>query len=772
MHSSKQDDDKKSEDKDTDSRDESQDSEYKPVPPDPPLGSGYGVVLSNSGVPHVSTNAGDYNFTNPNTSGNANANTSEKDDKNAVILDDEDGEYWKEWDKVKPISDVVEEELEKQGFKRNTDIADASGITGRVEIRTCSDNKIASNNQIAIKFPKPDIMEILSYYERDINIYKNGYKLDLLTNKPEINRDHRTFYIDTSHKDGIKFNCIDKSGWIQSGTIKWEGLNLSADDFSEKMTNEQTLQKLQKHFPEILKILRNKDLNLFDGFSNVDDHDKNELISNLNERKMIRVLQENAASLSRIPKTGLLKIGDLNIVVNECIFSDKEMKKTKTLDSHMLQLGQNYFDERPVPVSVMCVLNVSRPLRSTKDGINELHEKGIGHHDIAGRNLMFTPDGTVKIIDFGIATKMNANTPGKTLASVLETSLKLPYVNYNNDSILSTNGIREFSYKTDLFSFRILNTQALGLFMGEKDVAYNITLRNLKYNNSENTITKNDYLKGIANELSQIDEKSRLGNPLENLTKYANDSEYQKSLPKLPQHDEDGKEINMLERKSELVNHYINLYKPYLSEISSEKNLEKLRQDDNKQYYKCSANEITIALQDLNKNINLFMPDEIDTVVNEASERGKKCLELGLYTDAKNIAIELKKIIALKEIGEMKEDLQAKTNPFISESKPLSEQIAHRREQVQSMRQGNIKNEQKDLLVFKNRELYSLRLLAKELENDNTLGKEEKDNKMGELYKQFKKIDQEIKDIIKPADSKNEKPPKKDEENRPRNPRM
>src|SRR6185503_5845854 len=59
----------------------------------------------------------------------------------------------------------------------------------------------------------------------------------------------------------------------------------------------------------------------------------------------------------------------------------------------------------PLPVTEACEY-----VRQAALGLQHAHEKGLVHRDLKPQNLMRTPDGAIKILDFGLAVLFDAGT--------------------------------------------------------------------------------------------------------------------------------------------------------------------------------------------------------------------------------------------------------------------------------------------------------------------------------------------------------------------------
>ena len=70
----------------------------------------------------------------------------------------------------------------------------------------------------------------------------------------------------------------------------------------------------------------------------------------------------------------------------------------------------------PVPVAEVLTL-----ARQVAEALEAAHEKGIVHRDLKPANIKVTPDGTVKVLDFGLAKAASVDGTGPDLASPIIT---------------------------------------------------------------------------------------------------------------------------------------------------------------------------------------------------------------------------------------------------------------------------------------------------------------------------------------------------------------
>lgn len=94
------------------------------------------------------------------------------------------------------------------------------------------------------------------------------------------------------------------------------------------------------------------------------------------------------------------------------------------------------------------------------EGLNAAHDKGILHGDIKPENIMLTPDGRVKVLDFGVARRFslgNANEATLTVATLSGAMEGTPA--YMAPEVLMQ---KPYDGRADLFSMGLVCYEILG----------------------------------------------------------------------------------------------------------------------------------------------------------------------------------------------------------------------------------------------------------------------------------------------------------------------
>jgi serine/threonine protein kinase/Tol biopolymer transport system component len=113
---------------------------------------------------------------------------------------------------------------------------------------------------------------------------------------------------------------------------------------------------------------------------------------------------------------------DVAIKVSAETFTDRFTREARAIAAlnhtnicHLYDVGPNYLVmelvEGECPRGPLAFEEVLPILRQLIDGIEAAHEKGIVHRDLKPANIKVTPDGVVKILDFGLAKLHDPNGP-------------------------------------------------------------------------------------------------------------------------------------------------------------------------------------------------------------------------------------------------------------------------------------------------------------------------------------------------------------------------
>ena len=93
------------------------------------------------------------------------------------------------------------------------------------------------------------------------------------------------------------------------------------------------------------------------------------------------------------------------------------------------------------------------------EGLNAAHQKGILHGDIKPENIMLTPEGRVKVLDFGVARRFSMGTDDATLTSATIAAIGGGTPAYMAPEVLTQ---KPYDGRADLFSLGLVCYEMLG----------------------------------------------------------------------------------------------------------------------------------------------------------------------------------------------------------------------------------------------------------------------------------------------------------------------
>jgi predicted ATPase/GAF domain-containing protein/tRNA A-37 threonylcarbamoyl transferase component Bud32 len=141
----------------------------------------------------------------------------------------------------------------------------------------------------------------------------------------------------------------------------------------------------------------------------------------------------------------------------------------------------NYFNQNPFNMREFLRLAIQ-----TCQVLGEIHKHNIIHKDLNGKNIFITDDKKVKIIDFGISTKINLKT--RHLGNPEKLEGTLPYISPEQTGRMN----RVVDYRTDLYSLGV--------------IFYEVLTDRLPFNS-------NDAMELVHAHLAQIPENPKKFNP-------------------------------------------------------------------------------------------------------------------------------------------------------------------------------------------------------------------------------------------------------------------
>jgi len=183
---------------------------------------------------------------------------------------------------------------------------------------------------------------------------------------------------------------------------------------------------------------------------------------------------------------------DVAIKVAAEAFSERFTREARAIAAlnhtnicHLYDVGPNYLVmelvEGESPRGPLAFEEALPILRQLIDGIEAAHEKGIVHRDLKPANIKITPDGVVKILDFGLA-KLNApsdsndpNAPNASQSPTLSLQATLQGTILGTAAYMAPEQAKgkQADTRADIWSFGVVAYELLTgrrLFQGETTV--------------------------------------------------------------------------------------------------------------------------------------------------------------------------------------------------------------------------------------------------------------------------------------------------------------
>jgi serine/threonine protein kinase/tetratricopeptide (TPR) repeat protein len=156
------------------------------------------------------------------------------------------------------------------------------------------------------------------------------------------------------------------------------------------------------------------------------------------DRKARERLRREARTVASLNHPAIVQIHDI-INAEDGDWIVMEMVEGNTLH-HMLQSG-------PLPLSQALYLALE-----IVDGLAEAHSKGVVHRDLKTENVMVTPAGHAKILDFGLAKRLWTEDSGKDVSLSVHGTILGTGRAMSPEQVLG----EDIDHRSDLFSFGTL----------------------------------------------------------------------------------------------------------------------------------------------------------------------------------------------------------------------------------------------------------------------------------------------------------------------------